>query len=403
MPDLTPLAQGVFAWLQSPSRLGVPNAGVVLDTDGATVIDTLTVPSQFEPFGDAVDALGFPVRRVVVTGDHLDFVGGTVRFRNAAVVRDARGECAHLDQPPNPPVLRALHPDLADEIDDEVRTRPVTHVVADATQLTPATFAVPLRGQSLENLVVLVPESDVLFAGALCCFGVTPLAFDGDLAAWADTLDELADLATTIVPGHGPVGGAEDVRALQGYLRGVVAAGGDPDRIGPGPWDGWVGREVGQRQRRARCGPGCRRPVAATLTAPRCRPRLTARSQLRVTARRTARRTTVRPFRPDSGSASASRRNAVASAISSAARPRNASTADSGSRPPAPRATCAGLPSAGSLPDPGAGPAGMPAPPTGRPVERSDAVAELVERERTVERGVGASHLTRRHPELAAG
>ena len=47
-------------------------------------------------------------------------------------------------------------------------TRPVTHVVAEATQLTPATFAVPIDGQSAMNLVVLVPESDVLFAGAMC-------------------------------------------------------------------------------------------------------------------------------------------------------------------------------------------------------------------------------------------
>ena len=243
MPDLTPLAQGVFAWLQEPAGLGVPNAGVVLDGDGATVIDTLTVPSQFGPFGDAVEALGFPIRRVVLTGDHLDFVGGTVRFRNAGDLRHARRE-----RPPRPateprgPAARCT-PTSPTRSTTRSAPGPVTHVVAEATQLTPAAFAIPLRGQAAENLVVLVPESDVLFAGALCCFGVTPLAFDGDPAAWADTLDELADLATTIVPGHGPVGGADEVRALQGYLRACVDAGGDPARIGPGPWDDWVGRE----------------------------------------------------------------------------------------------------------------------------------------------------------------
>ena len=126
MPELTPLAQGVFAWLQEPARLGVPNAGVVLDGDGATVIDTLTVPSQFGPFGDAVDALGFPVRRIVLTGDHIEFVGGTVRFRNGGRLRLAVPTSAHLDQPPNPAVYRALFPDLAAEFDDEMQTRPVT-------------------------------------------------------------------------------------------------------------------------------------------------------------------------------------------------------------------------------------------------------------------------------------
>src|SRR4051794_19493874 len=167
MRELTVLAQGVSAWLEDAPRTGAPNAGVVLDVDGATVIDALAIPSQFEPFGDAVDALGFKVRRLVLTGDHLEFVGGSVRFKMAAVYGSPSAS-AHLDQAPKPPVLRALYPALADEIDDELRTRPVTHVVAEATDLTPATVVVPLDGQSAVNLVVVVPDADVLFGGALC-------------------------------------------------------------------------------------------------------------------------------------------------------------------------------------------------------------------------------------------
>lgn len=242
MPELRALAQGVFAWCPERPGPGVANAGVVLDTDGATVIDTLTVPSQYSAFGDAVDALGFPVRRIVLTGDHIEFVGGTARFRMAAVFGSVSAS-AHLDQPPNPAVYRALFPDLAPELDDEMTTRPVTHIVADATQLTPAAYAIPIDGQSAMNLVVLVPDSDVLFAGALCSFGVTPLAFDGDPAAWIGSLDALADLATTIVPGHGPVGGAEDLRRQQDYLAACIDAAGDPAAIPPGPWDAWPGRE----------------------------------------------------------------------------------------------------------------------------------------------------------------
>lgn len=241
MTELVTLAQGVFAWVPDEPGPGAPNAGVVLDTDGATVIDTLAVPSQYEPFAGAVGALGFPVRRVVLTGDHLDFVGGTVAFKTAGVYGSPSAS-AHLDQPADPDVLRALHPDLADEIDDDIRTRSVTHVVAEATQLTAATFAVPLDGQSARNLAVVVPESDVVFAGALGSFGITPVAFDGDPGAWADSLDGLVELATRIVPGHGPIGGEPEVRALQAYLRACVEAEGDPARIPAGPWDEWPGR-----------------------------------------------------------------------------------------------------------------------------------------------------------------
>ncbi len=242
MTELTALAQGVFAWVQAPAGPGVGNAGVVLDADGATVIDTLTVASQFGPFGDAVDALGFPVRRIVLTGDHIEFVGGTLRFRMAAVYGSPSAS-AHLDQPPNPAVYRSLFPELASEFDEDMVTRPVTHIVAEATELTPATFVIPIDGQSAMNVVVLVPESDVLFAGAMCSFGVTPLAFDGDPAAWADSLDELVELASIIVPGHGPVGDADDLRRQQDYLRACVAATGNPAAIPAGPWDRWPGRQ----------------------------------------------------------------------------------------------------------------------------------------------------------------
>ena len=59
---------------------------------------------------------------------------------------------------------------------------------------------------------------------------------------WADTLDVIVELADVIVPGHGPVGGAAEIRDLQAYLRACVAANGDPNAVGSGPWDTWVDR-----------------------------------------------------------------------------------------------------------------------------------------------------------------
>ena len=46
-----------------------------------------------------------------------------------------------------------------------------------------------------------------------------------------------------IVPGHGPIGAAKDVRDLQGYLRACVEARGDATAIVPGPWDAWIERD----------------------------------------------------------------------------------------------------------------------------------------------------------------
>jgi len=237
------LADGVFVWLQPGGETGVANAGVVVDEDGLTVIDTLMVRSQWEPFAAAVIDLGMPVRRCVLTHSHIDHVGGTKSFPAAAVYATPATSWA-LDQPMPIDAYKAFMSDFADEFDDlaEVGTRPVTHEVDGAAHLTPRVELLTASGHTAGDLVVLVADVDVCFAGDLCFFDVTPLAFQGDPAVWADTLDVVMELADTIVPGHGPVGGAEEVRDLQAYLRACVGANGNPDAIGPGPWDAWVDR-----------------------------------------------------------------------------------------------------------------------------------------------------------------
>lgn len=234
------LDTGVYAWLQAGGR-GRPNAGAVLDADGVTVIDTLMTPDQYEPFAAAVEGLGLPVRRAVLTGSSVEQAGGTGRFKLAAVY-GSRQASVHLDQPPNVDSWRSLYPEHGSDF-DEVTTRPVSHVVASDVQLSDAVAVLTTGGQMAENLVALVPGAQVLFAGAMCNFGAVPLCWQGDPARWADELDRLVRLAPVVVPGHGPIGGEEEVRALQAYLRACVAARGDVTRLGSGPWDGWRDRE----------------------------------------------------------------------------------------------------------------------------------------------------------------
>jgi cyclase len=238
------LADGVFVWLLAGGETGVANAGVIVEDDGLTVVDTLMVRSQWEPFAAAVGELGLPVRRCVLTHAHIDHVGGTRAFPAAAVYATPATSWV-LDQPMPVDAYKVFMSAFADEFDDlaELGTRPVTHEVEGAASLTPRVELLTAAGHTAGDLMVLVEDADVCFAGDLCFFGVTPLAFQGDPAAWADTLDVLSELADVIVPGHGPVGGAAEVRDLQAYLRACVDAQGDPTRIGPGPWDGWIDRE----------------------------------------------------------------------------------------------------------------------------------------------------------------
>jgi cyclase len=232
------LADGVFVWLQAGGETGVSNAGVVVDDDGITVIDTLMVRSQWEPFAEAVHALDRPIKRVVLTHAHVDHVGGTKSFPAAAVYAST-ATSALLDQDMPVDAYKAFMPAFEAEFDElaELGTRPVTHEVDGPAQLTPRVELLPATGHTSGDLMVLVADADILFAGDLCFFGVAPLAFQGDPAVWADVLDAVAELAETIVPGHGPVGGEHEVREQQEYLRHCVAG-----TVPPGPWDAWLDR-----------------------------------------------------------------------------------------------------------------------------------------------------------------
>lgn len=86
------------------------------------------------------------------------------------------------------------------------------------------------RGHTDHDVVVLVPDADVVFAGDLVEHGAPPAFEDSDPAAWPTTLTRLLGLlgptaaATTVVPGHGDPVDAAFVAGQRDELAAVAAA-----------------------------------------------------------------------------------------------------------------------------------------------------------------------------------
>ena len=270
--ELVELTSELWVYSSVDAAPGHSNAGVVIDADGITVIDALAAPNLARPLLDELTSrpatAGLPIRRLVLTSSHVPYCGGSGVFVLPAVYGSPQVS-AHLDQPVDPESLTHMFPDLAAELIelDEVPTRAVTHTVAEGAWLSSTAVVAPVGGELTENLIVQIPEMRVVFAGAMASFGMTPMAGGGDPARWADALDNLLEWGEIIIPGHGPVGGEEEVRDLQGYLRACVTANGDPTAIGAGPWDAWPGRhyDAVNVERAHRLAQGDDAPPAALL------------------------------------------------------------------------------------------------------------------------------------------
>ncbi len=260
-PILVELGTGVFAFTHPHPVYGQSNVGLVIDSDGLTVIDTAGTPYRGKVIRTAIEKLTAgivaPLRRVVLTSSRVPFSGGSAPFW-AAGFYGSPVASDELDQPMNRAAIRALLPHLAPAYHDGFDTRPITHTVDQPAWLTPAVRVLIEVGESASNLIAHTPGVGALFAGAIGSFGVTPLAYAGNPAVWAETLDGLAEIGGTVIPGHGPIGGAGDLADQADYLRACVNAGGDINALTNGPWENWSNRafDAVNVERAARLGRG---------------------------------------------------------------------------------------------------------------------------------------------------
>jgi cyclase len=220
--ELVEVAEGVHAYVQPPGGWCLSNAGLIVDADGVAVIDTLATQRRARELRAAVDRLApGPGRTVVNTHHHGDHTFGNQVFGRAATIvahERARQEMAETGL-----ALTGLWPEV-EWGDVELRLPTVTfpdrltlHLgdrVAELIHVGPA--------HTTNDVVVWLPDDQVLFAGDVALSGCTPFNLMGSIAGALDALERLRSLgARTVVCGHGPVAGPEVLDETAAYLRWV--------------------------------------------------------------------------------------------------------------------------------------------------------------------------------------
>lgn len=249
-------------WVARPvpgDNVAVSNAAFVVMPDRVLLFDTLSSSELvLELLGHIRGVTKLPVAMIAISHWHPDHAGGLDYFtREPRTLIATRETVAGIHARRSDLVTnlekrtRDLRRSLARAVDSEeaagiesrlremrmeiehIRTLPPLRLdveVTERTELTPGgrTYLIqhPGPGHTEGDLMIYVAADKVLLAGDLLAVGTLPNLADGYSGPWLERLREIGEMdVEKIVPGHGPVGTKEDVKALQKYLetlRGMV-------------------------------------------------------------------------------------------------------------------------------------------------------------------------------------
>jgi cyclase len=261
------VAEGTWAWLQPNGRLGESNAGLVCGDGEALLIDTLWDPSITERMLESAPVPADTIAVVVNThgdGDHC-WGNQLLADRRIIAAEGAKEDMAEfkprvlaaggrigslvgpaLERLPFRGRIPGLRPAIAlsDFLRSCGRYRFGSVRLVFPTELFAGSLTLDVGGRRVDllkvgpahtkgDLLVHVPDVDVVFAGDILFTAVTPIMWEGPAERWVAALDRiLAFEPKTVVPGHGPVSTTAEVTALRAYWELVLREGADRHKAG---------------------------------------------------------------------------------------------------------------------------------------------------------------------------
>jgi glyoxylase-like metal-dependent hydrolase (beta-lactamase superfamily II) len=186
--------------------------GVVLGGRDVLIVDTRSTPGQAREIAtDLRELTRDPVSIIVDTHWHFDHSFGNSVFRPAEAWGHVRAAARlRADGRATIEEVAAELPEIASDIRETV-IDPPERTFEDRATVEVGDRVVELsyhgRAHTDGDIVLVVPDADVLFAGDLLEEGAPPSFGDSFPLEWPATVERLLPLATgAVVPGHGAIG-----------------------------------------------------------------------------------------------------------------------------------------------------------------------------------------------------
>ena len=252
--SLAKLADGVFAAIHKPGGYAICNAGIIDLGDKTLVFDTFISPEAAKDLKRAAELLtGRSVTHVVNSHFHNDHIRGNQVFGRADIISTQRTkdliqeiepqelewEAKAVDQRIEQTLAAMAQAKDSSELEEqnmwlgyykaiegssgEYHTTLPSIVFKDTMAMQGTKRSAVLftsgRGHTESDIALWLPAERILFAGDLLFVGCHPWLGDGFPEEWVEYLGELKTLnATSIVPGHGPIGQSQHIDTMVGYI-----------------------------------------------------------------------------------------------------------------------------------------------------------------------------------------
>jgi cyclase len=226
-PRVQEVSDGVFAYIQHDGSWWINNTGFLTGKRGVISVDACSTVRRTSAYLDTIAAITpQPVRTLINTHHHGDHTFGNHLFSGATIVAHEATRTGILDwgEPKSAPFWTEV--DWGDVVLEPPFLTYTESVTVWADDLRAEVRHVGTPAHTTNDSIVWLPERGVLFSGDLLFNGGTPFLVQGSVAGAVQVLEEVVKPlgATTVVPGHGPVGGPGLVDDVLGYLRFVQRA-----------------------------------------------------------------------------------------------------------------------------------------------------------------------------------